>query len=68
MSRTSSLTSIVVRSAKFMPMATSSKRRSRQRGAIEELPSGALRVRVYAGMDPISKKRIYLSEVVPAGP
>jgi hypothetical protein len=49
-------------------MATSSKRRSRQRGAIEELPSGALRVRVYAGMDPISKKRIYLSEVVPAGP
>lgn len=49
-------------------MATSSKRRSRQRGAIDELPSGALRVRVYAGVDPISKKRIYLSEIVPAGP
>ena len=49
-------------------MATSSKRRSRKRGAIEELPSGALRVRVYAGMDAVSKKRIYLSEIVPAGP
>ena len=30
--------------------------------------SGALRVRVYAGMDPISKRRMYLTEVVPAGP
>src|SRR4051812_17638806 len=66
--RASRVTSIVARSASFSAMATSSKRRSRQRGAIDELPSGALRVRVYAGMDPISKKRIYLSEVVPAGP
>ncbi|HZA74024.1 MAG TPA: site-specific integrase, partial [Propionibacteriaceae bacterium] len=48
-------------------MATSSKRRSRKRGAIDELPSGALRVRVYAGMDAVSRKRIYLSEVFPAG-
>ena len=44
------------------------RRRKRQRGSIDELPSGALRVRVYAGMDPISKQRMYLSEVVPAGP
>lgn len=49
-------------------MATSSKRRSRKRGAVDELPSGALRVRVYAGVDPVSKKRIYLSEIVSAGP
>ena len=44
------------------------RRRKRQRGGIDELPSGALRVRVYAGMDPISKRRLYLSEIVPAGP
>ena len=49
-------------------MAGSSRRRVRQRGSIDELPSGALRVRVYAGMDPISKRRIYLTEIVPAGP
>lgn len=47
---------------------TSGKLRKRLRGAIDELPSGALRVRVYAGMDPISKRRLYLSEIVPAGP
>jgi hypothetical protein len=46
----------------------STKRRARQRGGIDELPSGALRVRVYAGMDPISRRRIYLSEVVSTGP
>jgi integrase len=32
------------------------------------LPSGALRVRVYAGLDPISKRRMYFSEVVPPRP
>src|SRR3954454_15249376 len=40
----------------------------RQRGAIETLPSGSLRVKVYAGYDPISGRRHYLDEVVPAGP
>src|ERR671917_2312535 len=49
-------------------MTGSARRRTRQRGSIDELPSGALRVRVYAGMDPISKRRRYLTEVVPAGP
>jgi hypothetical protein len=44
-----------------------STRRSRSRGEIETLPSGSLRVRVYAGIDPISGKRHYLTEVVPAG-
>jgi integrase len=49
-------------------MAGSTRRRQRQRGGIDELPSGALRVRVYAGVDPVSKRRIYLTEVVPPGP
>jgi integrase len=35
---------------------------------VETLPSGSLRVRVYAGVDPVSKKRNYLVETVPAGP
>ncbi|WP_198667004.1 LacI family DNA-binding transcriptional regulator [Glycomyces dulcitolivorans] len=40
----------------------------RSRGEIERLPSGSLRVRVYAGLDPVSKKRLYLTETVPGGP
>jgi integrase len=46
---------------------TGSTRRKRQRGEIESLPSGSLRVRVYAGIDPISRKRHYLTEVIPPG-
>lgn len=42
--------------------------RRRQRGAIDELPSGALRVRVYAGEDPLTGKRHSLIEIVPPGP
>ncbi|WP_231954433.1 LacI family DNA-binding transcriptional regulator [Actinoplanes derwentensis] len=38
------------------------------RGEIETLPSGSLRVRVYAGVDPITGKRIHLTETIPAGP
>lgn len=38
------------------------------RGSIEELPSGALRVSVYAGIDPLTRRRHYLKEIVPAGP
>lgn len=41
--------------------------RRRSRGEIEELPSGSLRVRVYAGIDPFSGKRHYLQEIVPGG-
>ena len=40
----------------------------RQRGTIDQLPSGAYRVRVYAGIDPLTGKRHDLTEVVPAGP
>jgi integrase len=41
--------------------------RTRARGNIETLASGALRVRVYAGIDAFTGKRHYLTEVVPAG-
>jgi integrase len=50
-------------------MAGSSRgRRTRGRGTIDELESGALRVRVYAGIDPLTQKRLDLVEVVPPGP
>jgi integrase len=38
-----------------------------RRGNIEER-AGGYRVRGYAGRDPITKKRIYLKETIPAGP
>jgi hypothetical protein len=37
------------------------------RGEIEELPSGSFRVRVYAGIDPVSKQKHYLVKTIPAG-
>ena len=49
-------------------MPTSGTRRKRPRGVIEELPSGSLRVTVYAGIDPVTKRRHYLREVIAAGP
>jgi integrase len=42
-------------------------RTRRQRGLIDQLPSGSLRVRVYAGTDPVTGRRHYLSETVSAG-
>jgi len=49
-------------------MATANARAKRQRGEIEALPSGSLRVKVYAGVDPVTKRRHYLHETIPAGP
>ena len=49
-------------------MAGSQRRPRRQRGSIHELPSGALRVAVYTGYDPVTGTRHYLREIVPAGP
>jgi integrase len=49
-------------------MTGASGARKRTRGEIETLPSGSLRVRVYAGIDPVSKRKHYLTETVPAGP
>ncbi len=37
-------------------------------GSIEELPSGALRVRVYACADPVTGRRHDLTETIPARP
>src|SRR3954462_14706055 len=48
--------------------ATGSGPQKRSRGEVEERSGGALRVRVYAGIDPLSGKRHYLSETVPSGP
>jgi hypothetical protein len=44
------------------PGRTASQRR--QRGWIEELPSGPFRVRVYAGVDPLTGRNHYLGETV----
>ena len=49
-------------------MAHPKRARRRQRGSVEELRSGAFRVRVYAGIDPVSGRKHYLKETVPAGP
>jgi hypothetical protein len=40
----------------------------RSEARIEERPSGSLRVTVYAGHDPLTKRRHYICEVIPAGP
>jgi integrase len=50
------------------PMALTAGARDRSRGEVETLPSGSLRVKVYAGKDPVTGRRHYLTEVVPAGP
>jgi LacI family xylobiose transport system transcriptional regulator len=49
-------------------MSGESGKRSQTRGEIETLPSGSLRVRVYVGIDPVTKKRRHLQETVAAGP
>lgn len=49
-------------------MARTSQRPRRPRGSIDELASGSLRVRVYAGVDPVTKRPHYLTKVIPAGP
>lgn len=49
-------------------MASAPGGRKSNRGSIDRLPSGALRVRVFAGYDPVSKKRRDLVELVPPGP
>jgi hypothetical protein len=43
-------------------------RTKRGTGSIEKLPSGALRVRVYAGLDPLTKRRHELIEIIQPGP
>ena len=49
-------------------MTAATRPRCRARGRIEVLPSGALRVSMYAGLNPATKQRHYLREVVPDGP
>ncbi|OLM32747.1 MULTISPECIES: hypothetical protein [unclassified Pseudonocardia] len=42
--------------------------RRRQRGTIDRLPSGPLRVRVYGGQEPVSGKRNTLVGVIEPSP
>src|SRR4051794_6945435 len=49
-------------------MTQTARARKRQRGGVDALPSGALRVRVFAGRDPLTKRRNYLTEVIQPGP
>ncbi|HEY0448215.1 tyrosine-type recombinase/integrase [Actinophytocola sp.] len=49
-------------------MTSTSRSKRKGRGEIERLPSGSLRVRIYAGTDPVTGKRHRLEEIVPAGP
>ena len=49
-------------------MATKEAAPRRARGSIDLPPSGACRVRVYAGADPLTGRRHDLIEVVPPGP
>ena len=52
----------------LLHVAGSPTPRGRSRGGIEKLSSGALRAYVYDGLDPVSGRRHYLLETVPAGP
>ncbi len=54
----------------YAPAVTEARggRRRRQRGEVEVLRSGALRVKVYAGEDPLTGRRHFLRETIPAGP
>lgn len=48
-------------------MSTPEKRSElRKRGVIQTLPSGALRARLYSGVDPLTGRRVYLTETIPA--
>lgn len=49
-------------------MTRAAEGRKRERGGIFHLPSGALRVRSYAGIDPVTKRRHDLLKIIPAGP
>ena len=60
---------VVVRTrASLLLVATGTTGAKRPKGRVEKLPSGSLRVSVYAGTDPVTNRRLYLREVVPAGP
>lgn len=49
-------------------MARRATPRKRARGSVDVLQSGSLRVRVYAGKDPLTARDLYLIETIPPGP
>jgi integrase len=60
------VTRFVTRGRYAAPVAGAQPAPHRRRGSIDRLPSGALRVRIYAGIDPVTKHRHYLTEIIPA--
>jgi hypothetical protein len=61
----------MVRGAKLLTMCGMAKgdgKKKRQPGNDETLPSGSIRVRVYAGIDPVTNVARYLRATVPPGP
>ncbi|HYQ68504.1 MAG TPA: hypothetical protein VET29_34930, partial [Actinophytocola sp.] len=50
------------------PHTQEAQTRARPRGSIDTLPSGSLRVRVYAGKDVLTGKEYYVGEVIKPGP
>jgi hypothetical protein len=52
----------------FVQQTRATRPHQRQRAAIDTLPNGALRVRVYAGLDPLTKRRHDLVEIIAPGP
>jgi hypothetical protein len=62
-------TNVTPTCATLLVMADSKVRRlARARGSIDVLPSGALRARLYAVQNPLTKQRRMLVEVIPPGP
>jgi hypothetical protein len=49
-------------------MTGSTEGAPRNRGEIETLRGGSLRVKVYAGIDPVTKKKHYRTETIKPGP
>src|ERR1051325_8344937 len=45
--------------------AAKARKKTKQRGEILTLPSGSLKVRVYAGIDPLTGKKNFLTETLP---
>ncbi|MFI7680354.1 hypothetical protein [Actinophytocola sp. NPDC049390] len=60
--------SVAYSEARGLAMGSTTQRSNRRkRGNIETLRSGARRIRVYNGRDPITKRPIYVGETIPVG-
>jgi integrase len=64
--RRPSMTPLVTLSGYRRVMAR--RKKQEHEPGIDVLPSGSIRVRVYAGIDPVTQQRYYLRDTIPAGP